>query len=222
MEENRLLKIVDKSTEISTEEINKFFPRNTIENDNSIDIELLANKVASKLNTRALNDELKKNSEKIDSLNQGIANLINVINKQTVDENNTSFKIARTNEKANILINSLDSHISFVVSLIHIAQCYHLMTERDNTKPSTNRARQLLVDLNLVDDTNFVSKSLNGCKLITKKYHFSIFSEIKNRLMAPANYGITVEISEKWRRIAFIPDDEEIKIKIDEIFSMLN
>ena len=221
MEENRLLKIVDNPSEITTEEVNRFFPRSSMNNDSSIDIELLANKVASKLNTRVLNDELKKTTEKIDSLNQGIASLINIINKQIVDENNTSFKVARSNEEANIIIDSLDSHISFVVSLIHIAQCYHLMTECDNTKPSTNKARQLLVDLNLVNDSNFVSKSLNGCKSITKKYHFSIFSEIKNRLMDPTKYGITTEISEKWRRVAFIPDDEEIKIKIDEIFSIL-
>ena len=57
--------------------------------------------------------------------------------------------------------------------------------------------------------------------MVTKKYHFDILYEIKNRLMNPTNYGISIEVSEKWRRIALIPEESEIKAKIEQIFALL-
>ena len=78
----------------------------------------------------------------------------------------------------------------------------------------------MLTDLNLLEDTNFVSKALISSTAVSKKYHFSILSEIKKRLNNPANYDIYSEVSEKWRHIAFIPNDEEIKSFIDKIFAL--
>jgi|GEM_PF-3603401 len=208
MEVNNVVEFAKPEIGMSVEDFEKLFQKN---ND---PIDLIANKVAIKLNTQMLNDELKK-------LNQGIATLINTINKQTVDENNTSFKIARNNEKAGIIIDSLDAHISFIISFTHIAQCYHLGTEKDVNKPSVNKARKLLIELNLLQDKNFVSKSLNGSKTVSNKYHYSILYEIKYRLEKPESYGISKDIAEKWRKLAFIPNGEEIENKITEIFDLL-
>lgn len=218
MEERNLLQFTKPNNEITQDKIEKMFP---YKSEYAIDMDILANKVATKLNTQLINDELKRTSAKIDELNNGIASLINTIKKQTVDENNTSFKIARNNEKAGIIIDSLDAHISFVISFTHIAQCYHLGTEKDVNKPSVNKARKLLIELNLLQDKNFVSKSLNGSKTVSNKYHYSILSEIKYRLEKPESYGISKDIAEKWRKIAFIPNSEEIENKITEIFDLL-
>lgn len=216
MEEERHLKIVKSEDTLTADEIDNLIP------SKGIDYDILANKVASKVNTQMINDELKKYSDKIDTLSDGIANLVNEIKKQSVDENNSSLKIARTNGNANITINSLDYHIAHVISFTHIAACYHLVTDKDATKVSYNKARKLLVDLNLLEDENYVSKVLNGSKTITKKYHFTILSEIKKRLLSHNSYGITPEISEKWRRVALIPEDSEIKNKIDEVFALFD
>ena len=218
MEERNLLPFTKPNNEITQDKIEKMFP---YKSDFAIDMDILANKVATKLNTQLINDELKRNSAKIDELSNGIASLINTIKKQTVDENNTSFKIARNNEKASIIVDSLDSHISFIISFTHIAQCYHLGTDKDDNKPSVNKARKLVMELNLLQDKNFVSKSLSGSKTVSNKYHYSILSEIKNRLENPEAYGIPKDIAEKWRSIAFIPNYDEIDKKINEIFELL-
>ena len=218
MEERNLLQFTKPNNEITQDKIEKMFP---YKSEFAIDMDILANKVATKLNTQLINDELKRTSAKIDELNNGIASLINTIKKQTVDENNTSFKLARNNEEANIMIGSLDSHISFIISFTHIAQCYHLVTDKDESKPSVNKARKLVIELNLLQDKNFVSKSLSGSKTVSNKYHYSILSEIKNRLENPETYNISKDIAEKWRSIAFIPNDEEINNKVNEIFELL-
>lgn len=189
--------------------------------DIGIDYDKIANKVATMINTKFINEESKKNSEKIDKLANGIERLINELKKQSVDENNSSFKVARINEEADITLDSLDSCITHVISFIHIAQCYHLVTDKDNNKYSANKARKMLDELNLLNDTNFVSKSLNGSKSVSKKYHYTILSEIRNRLNNPEAYSISNEISENWRRIALIPNNEEINNKINEIFQLL-
>lgn len=217
MEEERALRIVSSPNKpnLTPEQIDKLIPSG----DDKLDI--IANRVAIKLNTQ-VGEELKRNSEKIDKLTSGITELINEFKKQSVDENNSSFKVARSNEKADFTINSLDSHITHVISFTHIAECYHLVTDKDETKVSVNKARKMLIDLKLLEDENFVSKMLSGSKTITKKYHFSILSEIKRRLMSPSLYNISTEISEKWRRIALIPENDEIKQKIDEVFALFD
>lgn len=214
MEEERRLKLIkneNSSSNISQNEIGSY----------DIDYDILANKVASKVNTQMLNVELKKCTDKIDLLNNGITNLINEFKKQTVDENNSSFKIARMNEKADFTINSMDVHITHVISLTHIAECYHLVTDKDDKKFSVNKARQMVMDLNLLEDNHYAAKVLNGSKSTTKKYHHSILCEIKNRLLNPTKYDIPSEISEKWRRLALVPQDNEIKAKIEQVFSLL-
>ena len=215
MEEERNLKLVANNNLITA--TNPF--SKTSKDD--INLDILANKVASMVNTQAINEELKKQYDKIDKLNNGIANLVNELKKQSVDENNSSFKLARANENANFTIDSLSTHITHIISCTHIAECYHLMTNTKIQKPSVNKARKLLIDLNLIDDINFVSKSLNGTKTITKKYHHSILQEIKKRLMNPTAYNISLAVSENWRRTAFIPDDTEINNKLTEIFNLL-
>lgn len=219
MEEERTLRLISsqKDTPLTSEQLEHLLNKN---NEDKLDYDTLANKVAMKLNTQ-VGEELRRNSEKIDQLTSGITDLINEFKKQSVDENNSSFKVARANEKANFTINSLDSHITHIISCSHIAECYHLVTDKDVTKFSVNKARNLLIDLNLLTDGNFVSKALNGSKTVTKKYHFDILYEIKNRLMNPTNYGISIEVSEKWRRIALIPEESEIKAKIEQIFALL-
>lgn len=216
MEEEKLLKLVKPKNALTREELDNLIP------PKGIDYDILANKVASKVNTQMINEELKKYSNKIDTLNEGIASLINTIKKQNVDENNSSFKLARSNEKADITIDSLESHITHVISFTHIAECYHLVTDNNNDKFSVNKARKLLIDLNLLDDENYLSKMLTGSKTITKKYHFSILSEIKQRLLNPVSYSISQSICEKWRQIAFIPEDFEIQNEIKEIFALFN
>lgn len=220
MEEERTLRLISskKDTPLTSEQFENLLNKN---NENKLDYDTLANKVAMKLNTQ-VGEELRRNSEKIDQLTSGITDLINEFKKQSVDENNSSFKVARANEKANFTINSLDSHITHIISCSHIAECYHLVTDKDDKKVSVNKARTLLIDLNLLTDQNFVSKVLNGSKTITKKYHFDILSEIKKRLMNPTHYDIPVEVSEKWRRIALIPEESEIKTKIDEVFALFD
>lgn len=217
MDEERTLRLVSspKESVLTSEQLDKILPSQK----SDINLEDLANRVAIKLNTQ-VGEELKRNSDKIDKLTSGITELINEFKKQSVDENNSSFKVARVNEKADFTINSLDYHIAHVISFTHIAECYHLVTDKDETKVSVQKARKLLIDLNLIEDENFVSKMLSGSKTITKKYHFSILSEIKNRMLNPGHYNISIEISEKWRRIALIPKNEEIKQKIDEIFAL--
>lgn len=217
MEEERTLRLVSppNKSNFTPEQLDKLIQPG----DDKLDI--IANKVAMKLNTQ-VGEELKKNSEKIDKLTSGITELINEFKKQSVDENNSSFKVARSNEKADFTINSLDSHITHVISFTHIAECYHLMTDKDDKKPSIQKARKLLIELGLLEDNNYMSKTLNGSKTITKKYHFSILSEIKKRLMNPNRYDISAEISEKWRRIALIPENDEIKQKIDEVFALFD
>ena len=215
MEENNVLKFEKIKQQTPIENLEKLF----LNNDASINIDELANKVAIKLNTQ-VNEELKRNSEKIDKLTNGISSLINELKKQSVDENNSSYKVARTNENADITIKSLDSHITHVISFIHISQCYHLLT-KDGNKFSANKARKMLIELGLLNDINFVSKSLNGSKFVSNKYHFSILSEIRNRLDNPEKYNISKEIADNWRRIALIPNDDEINIKINEIFELL-
>lgn len=217
MEEERALRLVSSPNKpnLTTEQLDKLIQSG----DDKLDI--IANKVAMKLNTQ-VGEELKRNSEKIDKLTSGITELINEFKKQSVDENNSSFKVARSSEKADFTINSLDSHITHVISFTHIAECYHLMTDKDDKKPSIQKARKLLIELDLLEDNNYMSKTLNGSKTITKKYHFSILSEIKNRLMNPSKYNISTEISEKWRRIALIPENDEIKQKIDEVFALFD
>ena len=217
MEEERALRLVSSPNKpnLTPEQLDKLIQSG----DDKFDI--IANKVAMKLNTQ-VGEELKRNSEKIDKLTSGITELINEFKKQSVDENNSSFKVARSNEKADFTINSLDSHITHVISFTHIAECYHLMTDKDDKKPSIQKARKLLIELGLLEDNNYMSKTLNGSKTITKKYHFSILSEIKNRLMNPSKYNISTEISEKWRRIALIPENDEIKQKIDEVFALFD
>lgn len=217
MEEERALRLVSPPNKpnLTPEQLDKLIQSG----DDKLDI--IANKVAMKLNTQ-VGEELKRNSEKIDKLTSGITELINEFKKQSVDENNSSFKVARSNEKADFTINSLDSHITHVISFTHIAECYHLMTDKDDKKPSIQKARKLLIELGLLEDNNYMSKTLNGSKTITKKYHFSILSEIKNRLMNPNRYDISAEISEKWRRIALIPENDEIKQKIDEVFALFD
>ena len=217
MEEERALRLVSPPNKpnLTPEQFDKLIQSG----DDKLDI--IANKVAMKLNTQ-VGEELKRNSEKIDKLTSGITELINEFKKQSVDENNSSFKVARSNEKADFTINSLDSHITHVISFTHIAECYHLMTDKDDKKPSIQKARKLLIELGLLEDNNYMSKTLNGSKTITKKYHFSILSEIKNRLMNPNRYDISAEISEKWRRIALIPENDEIKQKIDEVFALFD
>ena len=189
--------------------------------DNSIDYDKIANKVATMINTKFINEESRKNSEKIDKLANGIERLISELKKQSVDENNSSFKVARINEKADITLDSLDSCITHVISFIHIAQCYHLVTEKDENKYSPNKARKMLDELSLLNDTNFVSKSLNGSQSVSKKYHYTILSEIRNRLNNPEIYSISKDVTDNWRRIALIPNDEEINNKINEIFQLL-
>jgi hypothetical protein len=220
MEEERALRLVSsqKESTLTPEQLDNLLYKDS---DQKVDYDLLANKVAIKLNTQ-VGEELKRNSEKIDKLTNGITELINEFRKQSVDENNSSFKVARANEKANFTINSLDYHIAHVISFTHIAECYHLVTDKDEAKISVNKARKLLIDLNLLTDENYVSKVLNGSKTITKKYHFDILSEIKNRLMNPTRYNIPIEVSEKWRRIALIPEESEIKAKIDEVFALFD
>lgn len=217
MEEERALRLVSSPNKpnLTPEQLDKLIQSG----DDKLDI--IANKVGMKLNTQ-VGEELKRNSEKIDKLTSGITELINEFKKQSVDENNSSFKVARSNEKADFTINSLDSHITHVISFTHIAECYHLMTDKDDKKPSIQKARKLLIELGLLEDNNYMSKTLNGSKTITKKYHFSILSEIKNRLMNPSKYNISTEISEKWRRIALIPENDEIKQKIDEVFALFD
>lgn len=217
MEEERTLRLVSppKESILTSEQLDKILPSK----DSNINLDDLVNRVAIKLNTQ-VGEELKRNSDKIDKLTSGITELINEFKKQSVDENNSSFKVARNNEKANFTINSLDYHIAHVISFTHIAECYHLVTDKDETKVSVQKARKLLIDLKLLEDDNFVSKVLNGSKTITKKYHFSILSEIRNRLRNPSKYDIPTEISEKWRRIALIPENDEIKQKIDEVFAL--
>lgn len=217
MEEERALRLVSSPNKpnLTPEQLDKLIQSG----DDKLDI--IANKVAMKLNTQ-VGEELKRNSDKIDKLTSGITELINEFKKQSVDENNSSFKVARSSEKADFTINSLDSHITHVISFTHIAECYHLMTDKDDKKPSIQKARKLLIELDLLEDNNNMSKTLNGSKTITKKYHFSILSEIKNRLMNPSKYNISTEISEKWRRIALIPENDEIKQKIDEVFALFD
>lgn len=217
MEEERALRLVSSPNKpnLTPEQLDKLIQSG----DDKLDI--IANKVAMKLNTQ-VGEELKRNSDKIDKLTSGITELINEFKKQSVDENNSSFKVARSSEKADFTINSLDSHITHVISFTHIAECYHLMTDKDDKKPSIQKARKLLIELDLLEDNNYMSKTLNGSKTITKKYHFSILSEIKNRLMNPSKYNISTEISEKWRRIALIPENDEIKQKIDEVFALFD
>lgn len=219
MEEERTLRLVSspKDTVLTPEQLNTLIPTK----ESNIDLDTLANQVAIKLNTQ-VGEELKRNSEKIDKLTNGITELINEFKKQTVDENNSSFKVARSNEKANFTIKSLDSHITHVISFSHIAECYHLVTDKDETKVSVQKARKLLIDLNLLEDENFASKMLSGSKTITKKYHFDILLEIKKRLLNPTHYDIPVEVSEKWRRIALIPEESEIKAKIDKVFALFD
>ena len=162
MEEERALRLVSsqKESTLTPEQLDKLLYKN-----NEDELDLIANKVAIKLNTQ-VGEELKRNSEKIDKLTNGLTELINEFRKQSIDENNSSFKVARTNEKANFTINSLDYHIAHVISFTHIAECYHLVTDKDETKISVNKARKLLMDLNLLTDENYVSKVLNGSKTI--------------------------------------------------------
>ena len=216
MEENNVLQFIKTKPTVSIDQLEKRF----IDNISPINMDELAAKVAIKLNTQ-VNEELKRNSERIDKLTKGISSLIHEIKKQSVDENNSSFKVARINEKADVTIDSLDAHISFIISFAHIAECYHLYTDKDDNKYSVHKARKMLSELNLLEDTNFVSKTLNGSKTVTKKYHFKVLSEIKNRLNNPENYYISKEIAEKWRRMAFVPNDEEINTKVNEVFELL-
>ncbi len=220
MEEERTLRLVSpqKETMLAPEQLDELLYN---KKEEKLDYDVLANKVAMKLNTR-VSEEFNRYSSKIDELTSGMTELINEFRKQSVDENNSSFKVARANEKADLTINSLDYHIAHVISFTHIAECYHLVTDKDDKKVSVNKARTLLIDLNLLTDQNFVSKVLNGSKTITKKYHFDILSEIKKRLMNPTHYDIPVEVSEKWRRIALIPEESEIKTKIDEVFALFD
>ena len=163
MEEERTLRLVSppKESILTSEQLDKILPSK----DSNINLDDLVNRVAIKLNTQ-VGEELKRNSDKIDKLTSGITELINEFKKQSVDENNSSFKVARNNEKANFTINSLDYHIAHVISFTHIAECYHLVTDKDETKVSVQKARKLLIDLKLLEDDNFVSKVLNGSKTI--------------------------------------------------------
>lgn len=215
MEEKNVLQFSKTKPSVPVERLEKMF----IENSSSVNIDEIASKVAIKLNTQ-VNEELKRNSEKIDKLTNGIANLINELKKQSVDEKNSSFKMARRNQIGAITVNSIDSHITHIVSLIHIAQLYKLRTNKGD-KFSSQKARQLLIDLNLLCNPDFASKNLQGSSSIVKKYHFDIMYEIKQRLENPSKYNMNPNICLEWREKCFIPDETEIQQFIDEISSLL-
>ncbi len=185
-----------------------------------IDINNIAMQVATKANTILLNTTVKELNNNIDSLKSTIGELVNEFRKQSVDDRNSSFKMARRNQTNAIPIKSIDSHITHIVSLIHIAQLYKLRTNKGD-KFSSQKARQLLIDLDLLENPNFVSKNIQGSCNIVKKYHFDIMYEIESRLKNPDDYNLNIELCLEWREKCFMPSEMEIQQFIDEISSLL-
>lgn len=194
-------------------------PNNDIESSN-FNVNVLANIVATKANTIIMNTTVKEMNNKIDVLNNNIAELINEFKKQSVDERNSSFKVARRDKSDAIPISSIDSHITHIISLIHIAEIYRLRTQKGD-KFSAPKARKLLIDLNLLNDPKYVSKSIQGSVSVFRKYHFDILFEIKHRLQNPTSYNVEPSKCFEWREISFIPEDKEIQAYIDNLSVLL-
>lgn len=189
-------------------------------NDTQININQIAAIVATKANTMLVNTTIKDMNNKIDILNNSIADLVNEFRKQSVDERNSSFKVSRRDKDNAISVKSIDSHITHIISLIHIAEIYKLRTNKED-KYSSQKARQLLGDLNLLTDSNYVSKNLQGSSNIVKKYHFDILYEIKHRLQNPEHFDLNADRCLFWREKCFIPDDGEIQTSIDKLSTLL-
>lgn len=214
--EEKKLRIVRNENALTKEDIDKLF--------SGVDdskLNKMAEIVAMKVNTMTTNDILKETNGKLDKLENGIAELINSLKKQSVDENNSSFKVARRDNPNAIEIKSLDSHITHIISFVHIADCYKLKTNKGD-KISYGKARKMLIDLNLIDDKNFKSKQLSGSSGVSNKYHLDILVEVKNRLQNANKYGIDPEKCLHWRQVCLIPDDNEIKIFINDLLSLLS
>lgn len=210
------LRIVKNESILGEKDLKKLFPIT-----DEVKLEQIANLVATKINTMTTNTILKETNNEIKDLKNSIAELIDTFKKQSVDESNSSFKVARRDNPNAIEIKSFDSHITHIISCIHIAKCYRLMTEK-NDKFSSPKARQLLGDLNLLENSHFFLRNLNGCTNITKKYHFDILSEIKIRMTNPDKFDLNPAKCEYWRTKCFIPTDNEIKIFIDELLSLIS
>ena len=189
-------------------------------NDTQMNINQIAAIVATKANTMLVNTTIKDMNNKIDILNNSIADLVNEFRKQSVDERNSSFKVSRRDKDNAISVKSIDSHITHIISLIHIAEIYKLLTNKED-KYSSQKARQLLSDLNLLTDSNYVSKNLQGSSNIVKKYHFDILYEIKHRLQNPEHFDLNADRCLFWREKCFIPDDGEIQTSIDKLSALL-
>lgn len=214
--EEKKLRIVKDEVALTKEDIDKL-----LSSADDSKLNKIADLVALRVNTVTTNDILKETNNEIKDLKNSIAELIDTVKKQSIDESNTSFKLARRDNPNAIGIKSIDSHITHIISCVHIARCYRLMTEK-NDKFSSQKARQLLIDLDLLENPHFFSKNLSGSANITKKYHLDILSEIKNRMTNPDQFNLDTEKCEHWRTKCFIPNDNEIKQFIEELLSLIS
>lgn len=214
MEENKL-RLVRNEEALTKEDIDELFS-----NADDSKLNKIADLLALRVNTATTNSILKETNNEIKDLKNSIAELIDTVKKQSVDENNSSFKVARRDNPDAIGVKSMDSHITHIISPIHIAQIYRLRTQKCD-KFSAQKARKLLIDMNLIQDPIFASKSLQGSVNITKKYHFDILFEIKSRLQNPLAHNIEPSKCLDWREISFIPEDKEIQAFIDNLSVLL-
>jgi len=207
----------------------KVFNNHNIQSDQPSSLaDDIANKVLVQLtmraNTETVNDLIKEQNEKIEKQNEKIdlfvsttENLLNEFKKQTVDERNASLKISRNPDKSLLTVKSLEKHIEFIVFTGHIAELFKIYTaKKDNF--STPKTIMMLKDIHIWHNSNFSLPVPNGKKgNTTAKYHFTVFTEIKERLHNPKKHDIPEEKTFKWRKEATIPTLQEIENYIDNI-----